>query len=113
MLQKLRQTLLTQYIGAIVTAIVAAQCFQTLLSLILSIIWCLVAMWRTPAGLLGESRYQGFDWAKTIYGLISVFLNAVVVYGLMRWLYFGREDNASQERAELATPAPETPSQSS
>jgi hypothetical protein len=113
MLSKLRGILLTQYIGAILTAIVAAQGVQTLLSLTLSFIWRLVAVWRTPAGVLGESQYQDFDWARTIYSLVSILLNAAVVYGLMRWLYFGRQDSALQQGAEIATAAPETPSQSS
>jgi large-conductance mechanosensitive channel len=112
MLSKLRGILLTQYIGAMVTALVAAQCVQTLLSLILSFIWRLVAVWQTPTSLMGESRYQDFDWSRTIYSFIDVLLYAVVVYGLIRWLYFGQQDDALREGAETPALAPEPPSQS-
>ncbi|MGD1100875.1 MAG: hypothetical protein ABSA59_02320 [Terriglobia bacterium] len=110
MLQKLRQILLTQYIGAIVTAIVAAQCVQTFVSLMISILWHMAIVWRTPASLLGESPDKGFDWAITIYSLINGLLNAAVVYGLIRWLYFGHQPIVLPDGAAPEPPAPETPS---
>jgi|SRR5208282_1544126 len=109
MLQKLRQILLTQYIGAVVTALVAGQCLQTLLTLILSFIWHYVVVWRTPTGVLGESLHQDFDWTRAIYSLINILLNAAVVYGLIRWLYFGRRGNTLPEKPEPQPPAPEAP----
>ena len=109
MLSRLRQILLTQYIGAIVTGLVAAQCVQTLIRLITSFVWQLVATWHTPTSLLGESRYKGADWSTTIYNLIEFLLNIAVVYGLLRWLYFGHQAGAIQVGTEHKPPAPETP----
>lgn len=108
MLSKLRGILLTQYIGAMVTALVAAQCLQTFIRLATSFIWQLVAAWHTPVSLLGESRYKEFDWTATIYSLIELLLNVAVVYGLLRWLYFGHQASAIQVGAEHEHPAPET-----
>src|SRR5271157_6631549 len=113
MLQKLRQILLTQYIGAIVTAIVAAHCVQTFTILVISILWHWVIVWRTPAGVLGESQPQLFDWNTAIYHLVDVLLNGAVVYGLMRWLYFGHEASAVPEVAPPEPPEPQTTEQNS
>ena len=113
MLQKLRQILLTQYIGAIVTAIVAAHCVQTFSALIISILWHLAIVWRTPAGILGESQSQAFDWPTATYRFLDVFLNGAAVCGLMRWLYFSDKATAVREVAETEPPASEPTEKSS
>jgi hypothetical protein len=113
MIQKLRQILLTQYIGAIAIAIVAAHCVQTLIALMISILWHLLIVWRTPSGVLGESQSQAFDSATALYRFIDVFLNGAAAYGLMRWLYSGSEPRPVQEGAGAAVPAPEATEQSS
>ncbi len=110
MLQKLRQILLTQYIGAIVTAILAAQCVQTFANLILLFVWHLISVWRTPASILGESRNLDFDWATAIYTIVKALLYAAVVSGLMWWLYLGRQVSPQLMEAELGPPGPEAPS---
>lgn len=94
MVQRVREILLTQYIGAIVIALVAAHCVQTLVLLMVSIIWQLVCMWRTPSGVFGESQSAGFNWLAAIHGLVEFLLNAAVVWALMRWLYFRHEAKA-------------------
>ncbi|MFZ0961976.1 MAG: hypothetical protein WAO35_13815 [Terriglobia bacterium] len=113
MIQKLRQILLTQYIGAIVTAIVAAHCVQTFTVLVISILWHWVIEWRTPAGVFGESHTQGFDWNMAIYHLVDVLLNGAVVYSLMRWLYFGHNASAVPDGEGSELPAPEPTERSS
>jgi hypothetical protein len=113
MIQKLRQILLTEYIGAIVVAIVGAHCVQTLVALMISIFWHLAIMWRTPPGILGESQSQAFDWATAAFRFVDVLLNGAAVWGLMRWLYFGPKASAVPEGAGAALPAPETNEKSS
>jgi hypothetical protein len=99
MLQKLRQILLTQYIGAIVSAIVAAHCVQTFIALVISIFWHLAIVWRTPAGVFGKSQAQAFDWPNAIYRFVDVLLNGAAVYNLMRWLYFAHEVQGAEPQA--------------
>ncbi len=107
MIQKLRQILLTQYIGAIVIAIVAAHCVEPFIRLILSIIWHWVILWRIPAGAFSEPPSRDFDWAAAVYSFVDVLLNGAVAYGLMRWLYFGHEASAVPEVAEPKPPLPQ------
>jgi hypothetical protein len=113
MLQKLRQILLTQYIGAIVIAIVAAHCVQTFTILVISILWHWVIVWRTPAGVLGESQSPAFDWFATVHGFVDFLLNGVVACWLMRWLYFGHDANAVPEGLTPEPPEPQIVEQSS
>ena len=107
MLPKIRQILSTQYIGAIVIAIVAAHCVQTSTILVLSILWHWVIVWRTPVSVFGESPSRNFDWAAAVYNFVDVLLNGAVAYGLMRWLYFGHEASAVPEVAEPKPPLPQ------
>jgi hypothetical protein len=104
---------LTQYIGAIAIAIVAAHCVQTFIALMISIVWHLAIVWRTPAGVLGGSQSQAFDWATAVFRFVDVLLNGAAVWGLMRWLYSRSEPSAVHEGAGTAVPAPETTEQSS
>ena len=113
MVSKIRQILLTQYIGAILSAIVAAHCVQTSVTLLLSILWHVAIVWRTPTGVLGDSQTQAFDWTNAIYRLVDVLLNAAAVYGVMRWLYFGHDPSAIPVGKEPTTPLLEIPERSS
>ncbi len=67
-------------------------------------------VWRTPTSILGESRNLDFDWATAIYTIVKALLYAAVVYGLIRWLYWGRQVSVSPEAAEPDPPEAETPS---
>jgi|ERR1035437_3906279 hypothetical protein len=113
MLQKLRQILLTQYIGAIAIAIVAAHCIHTFIGLVISIFWHLAIMWRTPAGVFGESQAQAFDWPGAIYRFVDVFLNGAAAFGLIRWLYSGQDSSPVHDGAGTELPAPATTVKSS
>lgn len=107
MRQKLKQILLTQYIGAIVTALVAVQLLQKLTDVLAAMVWHLAAVWRTPPGESVDLLDRSFRWESIIYALVIASLNAAVIYGLIKWLFLDRQTQTSGQGAETAPPATE------
>jgi hypothetical protein len=85
MVQKLREILLTRYIGSI---LVAALCWQALIVLIESAVQTL--FWvindqRTHSAL--ESSHPTFRWDNLVFSAVTLTLYLLVAYALAQWLY--------------------------
>ncbi len=90
MLARLKRILLRQYIGALVTAFVAAQGIASVISVIMMPIthYFLIAG-RAPTGFFGEKQSPPlFNWNQLIVGLVTICLQFGVVSGLMWWLFY-------------------------
>ena len=113
MLQRLRQILLTQYIGAIVIAIVGAHCVQTFGTLAISIIWHWGIVLKTPAGVMGESQAPCFDWPAAAFRFLDVMVNGAAMWTLARWIYIGHQAGPLVEGAGPEASRPQSTVQNS
>ncbi|HEY3926781.1 MAG TPA: hypothetical protein VGL89_00265 [Candidatus Koribacter sp.] len=86
MLAKLRQILLTQYIGAIITAYVGAQALASFVAVVGFVITSLTLPAHTT--VLGTTARV--DWGRVVPELTKVILDGIVISGLWWWLYGGR-----------------------
>jgi hypothetical protein len=85
LLPKIREILLTQYIGAILTALLACQ----------AIIVVIAAVIRDGLWYIGQRRAQSvlegsrvsFPWENMISTLVTAALYVLTAYLLARWLY--------------------------
>lgn len=89
MIQRLKQIFLTQHIGAIVVAIVSAEGFGGVISLILfPLNWKITSANGPTSNILGTMSYQtAFNWTQEIIIIVNVALHFALVLLLMRWLY--------------------------
>jgi hypothetical protein len=99
---RLRQILVTQYIGAIVIGYLAAQALIAIANIaMLPLRWYLEG--RNPATqsvLFNEKPHPiPFPWESTLSGVTTVLLYFVIAYGLMRWLYYSKKDRSEQDTA--------------
>jgi len=94
-LPKIREILLTQYIGAILTALLACQ----------AIIVVIAAVIRDGLWYIGQRRAQSvlegsrvsFPWENMISTLVTAALYVLTAYLLARWLYPGMPSTPSTE----------------
>ena len=102
MFANLKRILLTQYIGAILTAFVGSQAVASLVgTVILPLQWTFLAPRGSALGM-AKASYDGFEIAL---GLIKAALYAAIAFALVKWLYWPGE---AEHRAEaVAEPAPE------
>jgi hypothetical protein len=86
MLSKLREILLTQYIGSILVALLA---WQAVVEII--IMAARARSWFFNAGrsqsVLEGSSSSLFPWDTVIFSGVTVVLYLLTAYGLARWLY--------------------------
>ena len=102
MLTTLRRILLTQYIGAIITAYVAV---QGVLSLI-GVIGLMIALFIEPQSrrvLGGVSSRLSLDWNRVIGNLIQALLHLAVA-GLLAWWLYLKEPGEPQTDPVEAEP---------
>jgi hypothetical protein len=107
MLARIKRILLTQYIGAIVTALIAAQGISGLISLLVfPLSWHLMIRRGEPGSQVWHmpGTPQAYDWSQTIVSLVSVTLHFLVVYILMRWLYFEEEPSPKTAKDLAGSP---------
>jgi hypothetical protein len=96
MLTNLKRILLTQYIGAIITAYVAV---QGLLSLI-GVVGLAIAVVMEPrqTGVLAPfSERAGLNWDRVLTDLTRALLHFAAAGGLIYWLYVDKERPIADE----------------
>jgi len=90
MLARLKRILLTQYIGAIVTACMAAQGLLAIIAMIVwPLTWALSIRGQAPVDILGHPQPTAFPWDQEIVDFVNAALNFAVAFALVRWLYGG------------------------
>jgi hypothetical protein len=102
---RIKQILLQQYIGAIVSALIAAQAISRIVSLLMMpVTYHLLIAGRSSTSVLGQREPPPmFDWNQLITVAVNVCLELAMVYGLVRWLYYGHSD--SEQKSPLSTDA--------
>ena len=97
MLERIRKVLLTDYIGAIVLAILAADVVTSTIRFVLTPI----AFWagrREYGDVVGYP--VSFPWGNLVLPGVTAALNAFVVYLLLRWLYLTKPSSSQAEPEE-------------
>lgn len=90
-MHRIRELLLTQYIGAIVIGLVLSQAITSLVTAILVPVAFYLAERSAFHSALGFSSPQSFNWDRFVLNLITVVLYLLVSYLLLRWLYLADE----------------------
>jgi hypothetical protein len=86
MLSKLREILLTQYIGSILIGLLVWQAAIELVTRIGRLGFWFSTYLRTESAVGGSSAAP-FRWDGLVLSVISAALYLLVAYGLARWLY--------------------------
>ena len=83
-MKRLREILLTQYIGAITIGFILA---QAAIGFVSEITQTVAGYWvlQSQRSALGPST--SFPWANFLTSMVSIALNLVVGFLLIRWLY--------------------------
>ena len=93
-MHRIRELLLTQYIGAIVIGLVLSQAIISFVTAVLVPAAWYLAERSAPRSVLGFSSPQPFNWDRFLLNLIAVALYVLVAYSLLRWLYQRGEDRS-------------------
>ncbi|HTW30544.1 MAG TPA: hypothetical protein VMD76_02635 [Candidatus Sulfotelmatobacter sp.] len=108
MFSKLREILLTQYIGSILIALLAV---QALAELITTVVW--TGFWvfnhSRADSVLGGSSSAPFRWENLISDGVKIALYFLTAYGLARWLYAAQAPITHDELEGEPSPEPTDP----
>ena len=85
MLTNLKRILLTQYIGAIITALVAV---QGILAFIQVVILAISLPLQSHSSVIGQNRILSFDWNVVLLQAIRCAIHLAAAGLLVKWLYF-------------------------
>lgn len=86
MLERIKQILLTQYIGAIIVAFIGVQGILGVLGVFMQpVFWMLTGQRRTSVFVAPER--PAFDWNVLLASTVNAALHLLVAYLLFRWLY--------------------------
>ena len=85
MVQKLREILLTQYIGSILVALLACNAVVTLTTTFVRDVFWVINDQRTRS-VLG-SLHPPFPWDNVVASAVTVALYLLIAYSLARWLH--------------------------
>ncbi len=99
-MRKLRQILLTEYIGAIIIGFLLAQALAATISTIVQTI-SFYMEGRTRSSVFGGRA--GFEFGALVPPAISVILEVLVAFVLIYWLYWSGDnsaDSVEQKEAE-------------
>ena len=93
-MQRVREVLLTQYIGAIVIGMLITHAFVTVIGLLVQ-----------PLFLYAEAKASGsimpsFSASQLLSPGITAALYVLVSYGLIRWLYSSADESAEASNSE-------------
>jgi hypothetical protein len=94
-MKKLREVLLTQYIGAITIGFVLAQMIIAVVSGIVQIGVNYTWASREPSSVMGGAATVAFPWKTIVYLLVTAVLELLIAFILIRWLYTEDEPDAS------------------
>ena len=97
MIQRIKQVLLTQYIGAIIVAFLAVQGIAVLITIPVQIL-ANVAMSR-QRGVL----YRGiaYDWGNAAPPLVSAALHLLIAYLLLWWLFLRKPKTSGDKPTDV------------
>jgi len=82
---RIRQILLTQYIGSILIALLACQAVVTLITSVIQNVSWYVNDQRTHS-VLG-APYTSFPWERVIFSVVNIGLFVVAAHFLAAWLH--------------------------
>jgi hypothetical protein len=82
---KLREILLTQYIGSILVALIACNAVITLTTSFVRDVFWVINDQRTQS-VLGSS-HPPFPWDDLVYSAATISLYLLIAYSLARWLF--------------------------
>jgi len=85
MVEKLREILLTRYIGSMLIALLCSQAFIVLIEKIAQTIFWIINDQRSRSAL--DSSHSSFAWDNLIFSAVTGALYLVVAYALAQWLY--------------------------
>jgi hypothetical protein len=86
MISKLREILLTQYIGSILVALLVWQAaIEFVTSTVRTGFW--VFNHHRTESVLGGSSGAPFPWDNLIFSAVTIALYLLTAYGVARWLY--------------------------
>ena len=84
-MRRIRELLLTQYIGAIVIGLLIESAVNNFVS---AVVLPIVLYIESLGSMVGRLETEHFlFWGRLIGSLLSVALEALVAYLLLRWLY--------------------------
>jgi hypothetical protein len=106
MLSKLREILLTQYIGSILVALLGWQAVVEIIIIAVRAGSWFFESGRSQSALEGSSRSL-FPWDTVMVSGVTVVLYLLTAYGLVRWLY----PVAAQPIVNESNEAPDQPAQ--
>lgn len=95
-MQKIREILLTQYIGAVMIGLVLAQGVSALVN---GITQSGAEYWVAQHTRSAFANAPEFSWRGLLISAIRVLLYLVISLALIRWLY-GGSDNETHDSAE-------------
>src|ERR1700752_3082104 len=96
-MRKLRDILLTQYIGAITIGLVLAQAIFGFVNAFVQAVATYIAIQKSRS-VLGNT--PTFSWANFITSMITVLLYVIISLPLIRWLYSGPTPESGDEASE-------------
>jgi hypothetical protein len=104
-MNRLRDILLTQYIGAITIGMVLAQAVFGFVNAFVQVGATYLAL-RQARSVMGQ--VPEFSWHNFITSMVTVFLYAMICLGLIRWLYVEQVSKAG-DTPEIAPEGTQEP----
>ncbi len=101
-MQKIREILLNEYIGAIAIGLVLAQALGIGISIIMRPISFYLERSNRPRGLFSGAESTTFPWGSMVSPTISLVLYLLIIFALVYWLYLKQtpKDLPAEERQE-------------
>jgi len=102
MFSKLREILLTQYIGSILIALLLVQAaIEVVARVARTGFW--VFNHQHAVSVLGGSSTTPYPWDKLIFSAVTTALYLLIAYALARWLYPTTSPTAQTDLVEAST----------
>jgi len=95
MLGRIREILLTQYIGAIIVGFLAVDAISTVISIAVSPA-TFYLLRQQPRSLFGAQE-PAYDWSGLIVSIVRTALYLVPICLVVRWLYWQKAGSAPVE----------------
>ncbi|HEX7288196.1 MAG TPA: hypothetical protein VF532_18565 [Candidatus Angelobacter sp.] len=108
-MQKIRQILLNEYIGAITIGLVLAQAAGITISIIMRPINFYLERSNRPRGLFSSAE-ASFPWGSMIAPAMNLVLYLLVAFALLYWLYL-KQPHAQPPAAQDPEPGTEKPAE--
>ncbi len=99
MIQRIREVLLTQYIGAIVAALLTVQGIIGIISIPVQYLSIYLSQRHRPTGgLFGAEPVPPITWDYLLPLLVSIVLHLTIAYLIVRWLFLSPATAAGTNR---------------